>query len=413
MIPAVSPSPPVSQAPPAPLDRPLVVVCVPGNRRLALFTEAARAAGLPDPVPLPWRDLADPASGPVTLPEGALVRVDSAGEDTTTARLLRGWDHDPDLHRAEGTADQHRGFARALGRLSEAVAATPGAHLLQDTGDLVDLCDKRRCHARLDAAGVPVAPALPGPVTGYASLREAMAEQGWSRVFVKPAHGSSASGVVALATGPGGRIKAVTSAALVHGGGEGGAAQGSPAARGPGTDPVALYNSLRLRTYTTETEVAAVVDALAPDGLHVERWVPKAGFDGRVIDLRVLVVAGRATHVVVRSSRSPLTNLHLGNARGDLAALRESVGPQVWEAAMATAEAAAAVFPDTLHAGVDLMASPGWREFTICEVNAFGDLLPGVLHEGRSTHAEQLHALATGRFAVPPAPLLSSPTERA
>ncbi len=404
---AVSLVNPVSQAPPAPLDRPLVVVCVPGNRRLALFTEAVRAAGLPDPIPLPWHDLADPASGPVALPAGALVRVDSAGEDTTTARLLRGWAHDPDLHRAEGTADQHRGFARALVRLSEAVAATPGAHLLQDTGDLVDLCDKRRCHTRLDAAGVPVAPALPGPITGYASLRAAMVERGWSRVFVKPAHGSSASGVVALATGSNGRIKAVTSADLVRASGGGGAA------RDPGAGQVALYNSLRLRTYTTETEVATVVDALAPDGLHVERWVPKAGFAGRVIDLRVLVVAGRAAHVVVRSSHSPMTNLHLGNARGDLAALRASVGPQAWQAAMTTAEAAASVFPGTLHTGVDLIASPGWRGFTICEVNAFGDLLPGVLHEGRSTHAEQLHALATGRFAVPPVPQLSAPTERA
>lgn len=401
-----------------PLDRPLVVVCVPGNRRLALFTEAARAAGLPDPVPLPWSRLADPATGSVILPANALVRVDSAGEDPATARLLRGWDRDPDLHRAEGTADQHRGFVRALGRLSEAVAATPGARLLQDTDDLADLCDKRRCHARLDAAGVPVAPALPGPVTGYDSLRAAMGEQGWSRVFVKPAHGSSASGVVALATGSGGRIKAVTSTDLVRGGGGESAAdpEGHRITAGGqmhGAGPVALYNSLRLRTYTTEAEVAAVVDALAPDGLHVERWVPKAGFAGRVVDLRVLVVAGRATHVVVRSSRSPLTNLHLGNARGDPVALRESVGSWAWDEAMATAEAAAAVFPDTLHAGVDLMASPGWREFTICEANAFGDLLPGVLHEGRSTHAEQLHALATGRFPTPPrqtpSPGLSSP----
>ena len=368
----------------SPLDRPLVVVCVPGNRRLALFTEAARAAGLPAPVPLAWRDLADPAAGPVTLPEGALVRVDSAGEDVATARLLRGWRHDPDLHRVEGGADQHRGFVRALGRLSEAVADTPGAHLLQDVNDLADLCDKRRCHARLAAAGVPVAPALPGPVTGYASLRSAMARAGWRRVFVKPAHGSSASGVVALATAPGGRIRAVTSAHLVREGGS-----------------VELYNVLRPRTRTDEADVAAIVDALAPDGLHVERWVPKAGFEGRVIDLRVLVVAGRATHAVVRSSRSPMTNLHLGNARGDLSALRESMGPHAWRAATATAEAAARVFPRTLHAGVDLLVSPGWRRFTVCEVNAFGDLLPGVLHEGRSTQAEQLHALATGRFPLP------------
>ncbi|WP_017571186.1 STM4014 family protein [Nocardiopsis halotolerans] len=362
--------------------RPLVVVGVPGNRRLDLFRAAAESSGLPEPEIVPWRDL---ATGPVGLPEDALVRVDSPGGDVETERLLRGWEHAPDLYRAEGTADQHAGFRAALARLAEAVAATPGAHLLQEPADLVDMCDKRRCHARLDAAGVPVAPALPGPVTDYATLRALMDAHRWRRVFVKPAHGSSASGVVALATSPRGQVRAVTSADLVRG------ADGS----------VELYNSLRLRTYTREERVAAVVDALAPDGLHVERWVPKAGFGGRTVDLRVVVVAGRASHVVVRSSASPLTNLHLGNARGDLEALRASVGPRAWAEAMATAEAAAACFPRTLYAGVDLLASPGWREFTVCEVNAFGDLIPGVLHEGRDTYAEQLHALATGRFPLP------------
>ena len=365
-------------------DRPLVVVCVPGNRRRALFVESARRCGWPEPVVLPWYELADPTTEPV-LPAGALVRVDSPGEDAPTARLLRGLSHDPDLYRAEGTAAQHRGFVRALDRLSDLVTATPDAHLLQDPADLVDMCDKRRCHARLTEAGVPVAPALPGPITDYASLRARMAEHRAPRVFVKPAHGSSASGVLALATGANGRIKAITSAALVH----------------SEDATVALYNSLRPRTYTTEAEVARIVDALAPDGLHVERWVPKAGFDGRVVDLRILVVAGRATHVVVRSSRSPLTNLHLGNARGDVEALRSSVGEQAWERALTIAEEAAAVFGSTLHAGVDLLARPGWRRFSVCEVNAFGDLLPRVSHEGRDTYAEQLHALSTGRFPLP------------
>ncbi|MGW9554486.1 STM4014 family protein [Nocardiopsis sp. NPDC055551] len=376
--------------------RPLVVVCVPGNRRRALFVAAAREAGWPEPMVLPWHELADPTGSP-SLPPGALVRVDSPGEDVTTARLLRGWAADPDPYRAEGTADQHRGFVRALDRLSALVAATPGAHLVQDLTDLVDMCDKRRAHARLASAGVAVADALPGPITDYAALRERMDEHHARRVFVKPAHGSSASGVIALATGGAGRVKAVTSADLTR------ARDGS----------VELFNSLRLRTYTTEAEVAAVVDALAPDGLHVERWLPKAGFDGRVVDLRVLVVAGRATHVVVRSSRSPLTNLHLGNTRGDVDALREAMGPHAWREAMATAEAAAEVFDSTLHVGVDLMLSPGWHRFTICEVNAFGDLLPRVLHEGRGTHAEQLHALTTGRFPVPPLhpdPSPSTPT---
>ncbi|GAA1438108.1 STM4014 family protein [Nocardiopsis tropica] len=372
-------------------ERPLVVVGVPGNRRLDLFLAAARSSGLAPPSVVPWREL---AAGPVRLPDCGLVRVDSPGGDVETERLLRGWDRAPDPYRAEGTADHHAGFRAALDRLSEAAAAAPGARLLQDPQDLVDMCDKRRCHARLARAGIPVAPALPGPVTGYASLRAAMADHGWTRVFVKPAHGSSASGVVALAVASDSRVRAVTTADLVRGG------DGS----------VRLFNSLRPRTYTSEPNVAAVVDALAPEGLHVERWVPKAGFDGRVLDLRVVVVAGRATHVVARTSSSPMTNLHLGNARGDIDALRASVGPRAWAEATATAEAAAACFPRTLHAGVDLMPSPGWRRFTVCEVNAFGDLLPGVLHEGRDTYAEQLHALASGRFPTgAPAPPVPAP----
>nr|WP_221442208.1 STM4014 family protein [Nocardiopsis algeriensis] len=351
----------------------MVVVGVPGNRRLELFGAAAAAAGWPEPAVVPWRDL---ASGPVELPRGALVRVDSPGGDAETERLLRGWKKLPDLYRAEGTGAQHAGFRAALARLEEA-ARDAEALLLQRPGDLVAMCDKRLCHARLAGAGVPVPAALPGPVESYAGLREAMREHRLPRVFVKPAHGSSASGVIALATASGGRVRAVTSAELVRG--DDGSA--------------ALYNSLRLRTYTSEADVAAVVDALAPDGLHVEQWLPKAGFAGRTVDLRVVVTAGQATHVVVRSSSSPLTNLHLGNARGDAEALREAVGPAAWAEAMRTAEDAAACF-DTLHAGVDLLALPGWHTFAVCEVNAFGDLLPGVLHEGRDTYAEQLHALS-------------------
>ena len=36
---------------------------------------------------------------------------------------------------------------------------------------------------------------------------------------------------------------------------------------------------------------------------------------------------GKARHIVVRSSQSPLTNLHLGNARGDVDAFRAADQP--------------------------------------------------------------------------------------
>jgi hypothetical protein len=125
----------------------------------------------------------------------------------------------------------------------------------------------------------------------------------------------------------------------------------------------------------------------------VERWFPKAGLAGRIVDLRVVVIAGRATHAVVRAGRTPMTNLHLGNRRGDLAALRHAAGPG-YDAAIEASERAAACFPGSLQVGVDVLFPPDFRRPVIAEVNAFGDLLPGLLVRGRDTYAEQIEALS-------------------
>ena len=130
--------------------------------------------------------------------------------------------------------------------------------------------------------------------------------------------------------------------------------------------------------------------------MHVERWVPKAGIDGQTFDLRVVVIAGRAEHVVVRMARGPMTNLHLGNSRGDPTALREKMKDGAWEAAMASCERAASAFPRSLLAGVDLLIAPGYRRHAVLEVNAFGDLLHGVLARGLDTHSAEVEALLEG-----------------
>jgi glutathione synthase/RimK-type ligase-like ATP-grasp enzyme len=351
------------------------VVGNPGNRRIALFAAAVRAAGLPPPRVLPWLDV---ACGRVAVEAGALVRIDSPGEDGEVDRRFRGAAEPIEHGRIESFAGWYRGFRAALARLGDELAGTPGVDVLNRPDDLAVMFDKPRCARRLAAAGVPVPPAL-GPFADWEELRAALAAAGWSRAFVKPAHGSSASGVVALAIA-GGRVRATTSVELVRCG------------RG-----VRLYNSLRVRTYDDERDVTAIVDAICADGVHVERWLPKAGLDGRVIDLRVVVIAGRPTHAVVRASRSPLTNLHLGNRRGDVTRLRAAMGEQTWVLAMATCVRAAACFPRTLQVAVDLLLAPSWRRHAVAEVNAFGDLLPGVLASGRDTYAEQVDAVLCGR----------------
>ncbi|MEU9624968.1 MULTISPECIES: STM4014 family protein [unclassified Streptomyces] len=355
------------------------VVGVPGNRRVALFQDAVRAAGLPAARVVPWLDV---LRGEAAFRPGETVRMDSPGEDAEVERLLRAVD---DPTRVEGTALWYARFTEAVRAVARAAAAAD-AVLLDDPGDVAVLFDKRLCHAVLDSAGVrvpasPTSGAAAPAVRDWADVRERMTAHRMPRAFVKLAHGSSASGVLAVETAGPGRVRATTSV------------ERDPAGR--------LHNSLRVRRCTTEREVAAIVDALAPDGLHIERWLPKATQRGRAADLRVVVVAGRATHAVVRTSHSPMTNLHLGGTRGSLDDIRAAVEAAggSWAEALAMCERAAACFPDTLCVGVDLLPATGWRRFAVGEVNAFGDLLPrltglpGSGAEGRDTYAAQVAAV--------------------
>jgi glutathione synthase/RimK-type ligase-like ATP-grasp enzyme len=346
---------------------PLAVIGNPDNRRVGLFLAAARRAGLAEPIVVPWLDI---LSGvPVSFPPGSLVRVDSPGEDPEVDRLLRRAEAPAGHGEFIGLGAWYEGLRAALVRVAR-LAQDSGATLLSDPAEILTMFDKRACHEALRLAEVPVPPALPG-VASYVELRDRMAEAGWTRVFVKPAHGSSAAGVIALRVHTG-QLHATTSLEEERG---------------------RLFNSLRVREYRDERTVARLVDRVAAEGSHVERWFPKAALDGRVLDLRVVVIDRRPTHVVVRTSRTPMTNLHLGGRRGDLAALREKAGEEAYEAAMATCVRVAQCFARSLHVGVDLMFSPDWRRHAVAEVNAFGDLLPGLLAQGRDTYDEQLDAL--------------------
>ncbi len=83
-------------------------------------------------------------------------------------------------------------------------------------------------------------------------------------------------------------------------------------------------------------------------------------------------------------------------------------------------EQAAACFPGTLCVGVDLLPAGGWRRFAVGEVNAFGDLLPGLTGlagsgaESLDTYGAQVAAVLEGRgpSSRGPAPLaLTSHTD--
>ncbi len=364
--------------------RGVLLVAPPASRRVRAFQETLRVHGWPPARVVPYLDL---LRGNARLQDlvrpGDVVRLESPGEDIGTERALL--DHGGGLG-SEGAAldltggevlptrTWYRGFHRLLTALDDDLRLAPPHGRMQAVPEVLAMFDKRVTHGRLQRAGVPVPEALE-EVRSAEDLLDALRARGWRRAFVKLAHGSSASGALALEIG-GERVQATTTVEAV-----------------PTPGGLRLFNSRRLRRVRGWGEVRALIDALAPQGLHVERWVPKAGWAGRPFDLRVVVIAGRARHVLVRLGRGSMTNLHLGGDRGDWDAVRARLGEDRWRAVRGSCEAALARFPGALYAGVDVLITPGWQRHAVLEVNAFGDYHRGVLSEGLDTYGAELRAL--------------------
>ncbi|AZI44554.1 hypothetical protein EHF33_16725 (plasmid) [Deinococcus psychrotolerans] len=369
-----------------PPPRDVLLIALPQGRRARAFQDSLRGLGWPPARVISYLDL---LAGRVKLADevrrGSVVRFESTGEDIETelALIELGGGQPADLAAGElaDSAAWYAGFSAVLRQLDADLSSAPPHSRMHVTDHILTMFDKPATHARLQAAGVAVPDALP-EVHSLDELLEAAGQRGWSRVFVKLAYGSSASGAVALQW-QGKRVSAVTTVRR---------------------DSRRLYNSRWLVRLHTWAEVAELIDALAPQRLHVERWLPKANVaktensGGGSIDLRVVVIGGRAQHTLVRQAQGPITNLHLGNKhggnqRGDVAALLAAVGEERWAAVQQTCQAALTAFPGALYGGVDVLLTPNWKRHAVLEVNAFGDYHRGVLVDGQDTYAAELAAL--------------------
>lgn len=370
--------------------RPWLVLGNPNHRRVTFFQEALCELHQPSAQVVSYREVlrgeidVDALLGSLERRRGVL-RIESPGEDHDVERLLiaRGAASAPsvidpaaakrlrsDPGRIRYGRQWFAGFAALLEDLDQALRRNPGVNVQNHPQAIRTLFNKPRTQQLLSDHGVPVPQCLPG-ISSYDELREAMRAAGFFRVFVKPSWGSSASGVVAFSV-LGGLARAFTSLELVRKRGE-----------------TRFYNNLRLSRYDRENDLRAIFDFLGREGMHVEQWLPKAAQGGRSVDLRIVTFAGRPCHTVVRTSRSPITNLHLGNRRGDLEALRLAAGAR-WQMVLDVCEQAAAAFPHALYVGWDVLVTPGLRRAYVLEGNAFGDLLPNVFHNQRTTYAESV-----------------------
>jgi glutathione synthase/RimK-type ligase-like ATP-grasp enzyme len=369
------------------------IIANPENRRCQYFIEAAKSQGFPIPHIIPYQQaLSNQVDWAQILQQTDCLRIESFGENFDVWKQLvqRGNKIIPDA--TEAIAADHKitelvydrgriqyskqlyqGYCYWLKELQEELDQHPSIRIMNSTSSIALTFDKMACHQHFLSNNIAVVPALPSIKT-YQELRAKMKQKGWNRVFVKLNHGSSASGVLALRVHKD-KIQATTSVEIIQ-----------------SLEGVKLYNSLKVRRYTDEKTIELIIDVLAKEDLIVEQWIPKASNEQGVFDLRIVVIDGKAQYTVVRQSRMPMTNLHLGNARGQEKNIQNLIGQTKWDALHHLAEEAVQTLPNTLYAGVDVLLSSTYQQQYILETNAFGDLLPNVLKDDLDTYQATIKA---------------------
>lgn len=356
----------------------MVLVGQPDHRRTQLLQAALKRRGLAPARVVDYATmLTDPQRLAESLTDDVVIKLDSPGESTALhdALLHRGWIHSGEQDAAPTPlahgelTHQHlwyAGFADLL-RTLERVAGS--ACWLNPPEDILRMCDKWRCQQELIAADVAAPPRL-GLIDGYDTLRRLSGQHDCDRIFVKARYGSSAAGVLAYRRHRDGREVAYASTQVVD-----------------GENCSQLFNTLTPQRYTDSRSIAALVDALAVQGAYAERWIAKPrapGHAGHHFDLRVVAFGGEPRQRVARIADRPMTNLHLGNRRGDPQMLLDATRTATTEDCV---RKAAAVFPDSAMIGFDLI--PGHDTCHVLEANAFGDLLPGLHWHGADAYDDQ------------------------
>ena len=239
-------------------------------------------------------------------------------------------------------------YRTQLERLSDV-----GCRFLNYPEGILAVLDKGRCKAKLIENGVPVTELLSDKVRTIKQLHEMMERQGVSAVFVKPVYSSGAAGVAAYRRLPGkDKMVLYTSCCL----------QGAK-----------LFNTKKLYRLERWDEIQPLLEAVLSLGVIVERWHPKASFQGKSYDLRVVWQFGRMEYVLARCSKGPVTNLHLNNAPLELKRLGLSV--QTMAEVENVCRQAMETFPQLAMAGIDVLLEQGTMKPYIIEINGQGDLI--------------------------------------
>ncbi len=361
----------------------IIVIGNSENRRVQFFEEALLKNSL-DTKLISYLDILEERVNLTSILAHATgVKIESPGENfyVYKALLLKGANNDVEEELAKNLVREKgrvyhsnqwfRGYTRFLEELDNILKYFPKVRVLNEPQSILRMFDKSQTHQLLKQVEIPKTPFL-GEITSYTDLQNLLEQESTHQVFIKLAHGSSASGVLAYRKNKTSEVL-IGSVDLVRKSGN-----------------IKLFNSLKIQRYTNFQDIVTIIGTLSQNKLIVEQWLPKATWNDKTFDLRMVVIDGKVNHVVMRCSKQPMTNLHLGNERGDVEELKNIVPKETWlNMEKAVCDAVKAMGKAKV-AGVDVLLFPKFRKFAIIEVNAFGDLLPNVIcEEGKTTYERE------------------------
>lgn len=362
-----------------------IIIGNPENRRIRFWQEAVQKTGRTCQV-LSYLDILNQKIHLEALVRpSTLIRIESPGENfEITKRLIALGATSPlenknlisakaalnlknDTGRIRYTRQWFLGYQMLLKQIKQSVSTIKNVHFINHPDSIAFLFDKMASQDDLAQKGIPVPPKI-GQIESYEHFQSLLSKNTFQQVFLKPIHGSSASGVLAYRRLKNKEIMR-TSVELVASG-----------------QNIKLYNSLKIRTYHDKTSIKIIIDTLAKDGLRAEQWIPKASLENGAYDFRIVTIGGQARHTIARQSTSPMTNLHLGNRRGNLDDIINKIGVESWNNLQNLASQTAQLFNGLTYIGMDVLLKNDYQEAMILEMNAFGDLLPNCEHWGENTY---------------------------
>lgn len=318
------------------------------------------------------------------LEDGSILRIESPGENFEVEKLLIAFgdrSKSDILNEKEQVGKiffptlWYKGYFKFLTNLKYRVSTSDKRVVyMNEPEEILEMFNKNLCQKKLKNGNINI-PDYYENVNSYEELIESMYNKKLRGIFIKLSYSSSASGIGAF------RINYKTGEQVFY----------STIVPVDKSGKKEYFNSLKVIRYCNKEQIKEIIEMLMKEDIHIEEWIPKACCEGEQFDVRVVVIDNKPMQSVVRLSKSPMTNLHLGNKRITLeeSGLKKELIKKILDSAVK----AKAQFPNSLYAGIDVMVSKQYNRTYVADVNAFGDLLMNIYIDGKNSYESEIDAI--------------------